>query len=48
MPLIELAYQGRCEYLRAVNGVPEEPQPNLPTLPVDGLFDFLRRRAVKG
>jgi hypothetical protein len=48
MPLIELAMQGRCDYLRAVNGVAEDEPTPAQTLPAngpDGLIAYLRRRA---
>lgn len=47
MPLIELALEGRYEYLRAINGIPE-PEDQTPRLAIDGpdgLGSYLRRRA---
>lgn len=47
MPLIELAMEGRYAYLRAISGVPDEPEPERQTAangPLD-LIAYLRRRA---
>lgn len=48
MPLIELAMEGRCEYLRAVNGIPEDEAPaadaNAAGSGAD-LIGYLRQRA---
>lgn len=45
MPLIELALEGRYAYLRAINGIPEPPDPaKIDGGPAD-LMAYLRRRA---
>lgn len=47
MPLIELALEGRYAYMRAINGIPDEPDPAVPKIdggPIE-LMAYLRRRA---
>lgn len=49
MPQIELALKGHVKYLRLINGQPEEETPTeAASQPVDGLADYLRKRAKKG
>lgn len=47
MPLIELAMEGRAEYLRAINGVPDpdRDEPGQESGTGADLVAYLRRRA---